>query len=241
MKPKVAIGYLHPGDVSATFAISLLKMELHEAFRTGVPPLILAERCASGRIVDGRNEVTTAFLDRTPCEWLLFVDSDMGFAPDTLERLLGSASTDRPIVGGLCFGLRRVGTDPDHHGEKFRQFPTIYQWVERDDEVGFQIVTDYPRDEIVQVGATGAALVLIHREVMEKVRDQFGDHWFDQVTHPKGNNGKGTKFSEDMSFFIRAQACGFPIYVDTSVKTCHDKGGVFLTEDTWDEQQALVG
>lgn len=234
--PETAVAYLHPGEVSASFSMSLLKLMLHETFRAGVPPFVMAQRCASGAIVAGRNDIARDFLDRTKSNWLLFVDSDMGFAPDTLERLLKSANRwERPVVGALCFGLRREGQDPDTLAERFRTFPTVYVWREYPDRVGFEVVADYPRDELALVSATGAACVLIHRRVLETIRERDGDNWFSPVTHPIGP----TTFSEDMSFCVRVAAADFPMYVDTSIKTCHDKGGVFLDELAFDRQQAL--
>ena len=234
--PSVAIGYIHPGEVSAAFHMSMLKTMLHETSRTGMPPFILANRCASGRIIDGRNEIVRDFLDRTKADWLWFVDADMGFAPDALERLLRAAHREyRPVMGALCFGLRREGTDPETHAERFRTFPTIYVWREWDDRVGFQVIPDYERDAVSLVSATGAACILIHRDVLVKIREQFGDEWFSAVTHPTGP----TTFSEDMSFCIRVAACDLPIHVDSSVKTCHDKGGLFCDEHNFDRQQAL--
>lgn len=234
--PAVAVGYIHPGEVSAAFHISLLKLMLHETGRTGMPPFILANRCGSGRIIEGRNEVARDFLDRTRADWLWFVDADMGFAPDALERLLRSAHRhNRPVMGALCFGLRRESTDPETHAERFRTFPTIYVWREFDDRVGFQIVANYERNSVSVVSATGAACILIHRNVLTKIREQYGDEWFSTITHPKGP----TTFSEDMSFCVRVAAVDVPIHVDTSVKTCHDKGGVFCDEWTFDRQQTL--
>ena len=236
MTPNVAVGYLHPGEVSSAFHHSMLYLFMHELGRCGVPPYILANRCGTMGLVDGRNKVCADFLDRTKAEWLLFVDADMGFPPDTIERLTASASPhDRPIMGGLCFGLRRESTDPTTHAEKFRTFPTIYAWREFPDRVGFQVLPDYPRNEVLTVSATGAALLLIPRKALTAIRDKFGDDWFSIVTHPTGP----TTFSEDMSFCIRAQACDLPVSVDTSVKTCHDKGGVFLDEEAFDRQQQL--
>lgn len=234
MQPNLAIGYIHPGDVSAAFTMSLVKLMVYESARSGVPPFVIANRVASGRIVEGRNEVAQQFLDHTKAEWLLVVDSDMGFAMDTAERLIGSAhKKDRPIVGALCFGMRRERGNDETHAEKFRTFPTVYVWRETPDTHGFQVIPDYPRDQMVLVSATGAACVLIHRSVLERVRDKYGDEWFSEIKTDKA------KFSEDMSFFIRAQACDVPVHVHTGVKTCHDKGGVFLDEETFDRQQAL--
>lgn len=234
--PAVAVGYIHPGEVSAAFHISLLKLMLHETARTGTPPFILANRCASGRIIEGRNEIVRDFLDRTKADWLWFVDADMGFAPDSLQRLLASADRrDRPVMGALCFGLRREAADPETHAERFRTFPTIYVWREFDDRVGFQVVAKYERNAVSLVSATGAACILIHRDVLATIRKQHGDEWFSALTHPTGP----TTFSEDMSFCIRVAAIGVPIHVDSSVKTCHDKGGVFCDEHIFDRQQAL--
>jgi hypothetical protein len=239
-QPHVAVAYLHPGEVSAAFSMSLLKLMLHETFRAGFPPLVIANRCASGNIVAGRNEVAQQFLDGTSVEWLLFVDSDMGFAPDSVEKLIASAHPkDRPVVGGLCFAVKRTGTDPDTHAERFACAPTVYVWREFEDRAGFQVVEDYERDAMVLTSATGAAFVLIHRTVLEAIREAYGDHWFDRIPHEKPRP-HGTLFSEDMSFSIRVAGVDCPMYVNTAVKTCHDKGGMFFDEQAWDRQQALV-
>lgn len=236
-KPKVAIGFLTGGKWSNIFGLSLLKLMLYETGRTGLPPYLLAELCSSGNIVAGRNRVHSAVLD-TPAEWLLWIDDDMGFAPDTLERLLKSADPkERPIMGALCFATKRQQPDPVIHAERYLSCPTIYRWVERDDEVGFAVVKNYPRDQVTESAATGTALVLVHRSVIEAVKDKYGATWFDPAKHPLA---KGGEFSEDFSFFIRAAACGFKVHVDTSVKTAHDKGILHLTEETWDAQQAML-
>jgi hypothetical protein len=238
-EPKVAVAYLHPGEVSAAFSMSLLKLMLHETFRTGMPPLVVANRCASGNIPAGRNEITAQVLDGTDCEWLLFIDADMGFAPDSLERLLAEGSAERPVIGGLCFAVKRTATDPETHAERFQCMPTLYAWREFPDRVGFQVVENYERDAMVLVGATGAAFLLIHRSVLEKIREVYGDRWFDRIPHelPKPH---GTLFSEDMSFCIRVAGVDAPLYVHTGVKTCHDKGGRFYDEAEWDAQMRLL-
>lgn len=213
---------------------------MFEVGRCGVAPMVLAQKVGSGRIVEGRNDIVRDFL-ASDSEWLWFVDADMGFAPDTLAGLLASADpNERPIVGALCFGLKKgAPADWDLQADFYRMFPTVYVWQERDDEVGFQVVADYPRDRLVQVSATGAACVLAHRSVLEKIRDRYGECWFDLVRHPKGNCGRGTEFGEDLSFFVRVAGVDVPVFVNTAIKTSHDKGGIFLTETTWDDQQRL--
>lgn len=217
-----------------------MRLLVFEMAQGRMPPAVIAQRCASGQLVEARNEVVEYFLDNTPCDWLAFIDSDMGFEADTVEQLIGSANeVDAPVVGALCFGLKKAGIeDAGLQAVKFHQFPTIYLWREDDDSVGFQIVPDYPRDALVQCSATGAACFVAHRSALEAMRTKFGDNWFTKITHPKPAPN-GTLFSEDLSFFLRLAALDLPLFVNTGVKTSHDKGGVFLTEETWDTQQLI--
>lgn len=236
----VTLGYLHPGHYAACFAESLIDLLFHDAAGTARivshPHGKLAKECGSNGIVDGRNKLAQVTLDESAAEWLFMIDSDMGFAPDSLERLIAVADpVDRPIMGALCFAHKSDGRS-SFYGVRYRAQPTIYDYVELDDRVGFVARTDYPTDEVVPVAGTGAAMVLIHRSALAAIRDRFGDHWFDAAQHPSG-----TTFSEDLSFCIRAAACDLPLHVYTGVKTTHDKGGVYLDEQFFTEQQAAIG
>jgi hypothetical protein len=233
----VAVGFLDPGHWSHCFGQSLIDLYLGDAHGSNrmVPRgAQLRDNVQAGGIVEGRNSIAAKFLDQTECEWLFMIDSDMGFGADTVDRLIASADPKtRPVVGGLCFSLRR-DTAGEHYGQKYVVVPTCYEYVDTETEVGFRSIVDYPRDAMLQVGGTGAACLLIHRSALETVRARCGDAWFDHARHPGG-----TVFSEDLSFCIRLAACDIAIWVDTSVRTTHDKGGVFLDEDEYDRCRAL--
>lgn len=235
---KVAVGFLDPGTWSYCFGQSLIDLYLTDAHgpRRIVPDGVqLRDNCQAGGVVAGRNEVARKFLDASDCEWLFMVDSDMGFAPDTVERLIASADpVARPVVGGLCFALRRERPG-DCHGQKYVVVPTCFEFVETETEVGFRSILDYERDALVQVSGTGAACLLIHRTALHRVRERYGPVWFDPITHPTGP----TTFSEDLSFCVRLAAVGLPVYVDTSVRTTHDKHGVYLDELEFDRSRAV--
>lgn len=239
--PRAALAYIHPGEVAASFAYCTMRLLVFEMGQGRMPPAVIAQRCASGQLVEARNEVVEYFLDSTPCEWLFFVDSDMGFEADTLDQLIASAEQiEAPVVGALCFGLKKNGPeDAGLQAVRFHQFPTIYLWSETETEVGFQVVKDYPRDSVVQCTASGAACFVARRSALEKMRERFGDNWFSKITHPTPAP-EGTTFSEDLSFFTRLAMCELPVFVNTAVKTSHDKGGIFLTEESWDAQETLV-
>lgn len=243
----VVVGYLDGGRWSASFGMSYRDMCLYDAASSQriVRPggRELRQMCSSGGIAEGRNEVARVFLDDTDGEWLFFTDTDMGFTPDTVDRLVSSA--DRyaaPVMGGLCFALRRTapGNAGNLYAPEFAIVPTCYSYAELNDEVGFLPMRDYGRDQVIKVAGTGAACLLIHRDVLVKVRGQYGPAWFDPITHPSGYKGGRRVFSEDLSFCVRLAALDIPLHVNTTVKTSHEKGGVYLTEDAYDRQMALA-
>jgi hypothetical protein len=242
----VVPGFLHPNEASMCWALSWQELILHDAMhsqriiREG--GTYLGKLAGAGGIGDGRNEIATNFLDHTDGEWLWFIDSDMGFAKDTVDRLVAAASPSaRPVLGGLCFALKRIEAAP-FHAVRNGVIPTVYDYVELPEkgEVGFSPNPRYGRDQVVKAAGTGAACLLIHRSALETVREKYGDAWFNTATHPTGLRGKPRNFSEDLSFCVRLAACGIPLHVDTRIKTVHHKGGIFLDEELFLAQQAAA-
>ena len=239
-KGTVTPGFLDPGHWSACFGLSYTDLILRDTMtsqrivREGGGHLRVL--CQSGGIPAARNDVVKRFLDATNSEYLWFIDTDMGFEANTVDRLVATAeTTDARVVGGLAFALqRRAPVKGSMYGEKFGIKPTLYSYHEIDGEQGFRPIPNYERDSLVQVDATGAACLLIGRDVLEEVRRKYGDTWFDPVTLPHGNKGEPRTFSEDLSFCFRLMACDIPVFVNTSIKTTHEKGGLFLDEPTYD-------
>lgn len=192
-------------------------------------------------VAEGRNDIVRQFM-HSDAEWLFMVDSDMGFAPDTPSRLIEHAELyDFKVLGGLCFA-QAVDKDlkpAPFNAQYFRIQPTIYRYVqlEKTGERGFKAVTKYRRDVVQKVGATGAACLLMHRDALEAV----GTDPFSPITDPTaGGYGTSRTFSEDLSFCIRVQGAGLSVGVDTSVKTTHYKGGLYLDETTYAMQQETL-
>lgn len=180
-------------------------------------------RAGTDGLVAARNLVAQQFLD-SGADWLFWADSDMGFAPDTLVQLRGSADpTDRPIVGALCFASRQTAHD-GLNGYRTRPLPTIYQWADVDGTPLFVSQPLYPVNAVIRVAGTGSACVLIHRSVVEKI----GADWYARI---RGHDGK--MLGEDISFCVRAGAAGFPIHVNTGVKTSHVKPQWVSEADHW--------
>lgn len=234
----VTVAYLDPGEWAAGFGLSLRNLFLFDGahhgrlFHEGGE---IRRHCPSGGLVAARNEVAARFLDDTVSEWLFVVDSDMGFAEDTLDRLVASAEGapgyPRVVVGALCFAVIG-GEDRPYHGFDSRIVPTLYRWVEVPGESGFSPVMSYPVNSVVRVSATGSACVLIHRTVLEDLRKHMGsDDWYTPVSHPTGGPGGAVRtFSEDLSFCVRCAQVGVGVFVDTGVGTSHAKMWMSLDE-----------
>lgn len=227
----VQIAYLHPHTVSHSWHESMMRLVAHDAahhgrvLNTAGPYMI---RCDSGGLVESRNLAVQRFLDETEHEWLWFIDTDMGFEPNTVDRLLDAADpVERPVVGALCFGLRENAYD-GMGGRRAIPVPTLYTWARTPKgEFGFTNRWAYPPNTLVQVAGTGAACLLIHRTALEKIRGEHGDMWFDQVRY-----GDGRPVSEDLSFCYRLNGVGVPVFVHTGVKTTHHKQ-IFVAEQDY--------
>jgi len=226
----VQVAYLHPGTVSQSFSDSLMRLVAHDmahdgrVIRSGGPAMF---RCGSGGLVEARNAVMRHLLDESGADWLWMVDADMGFAPDTVDRLVDAADPAvRPVVGALCFGLREVAPD-GMGGFRVRAFPTLYDWA-RDPQgtLGFCIRRDYKPDTVTQVAGTGAACLLVHRSAAQKVRADSGT-WFDKAAF-----ADGTPVGEDLSFCYRLGKAGVPVFVHTGVPTTHHKQ-IWLGEEEY--------
>lgn len=219
---QVQIAYLHAHHVSHSWHESMMRLAAYDSANecrivsTGGPFMI---RCDAGGLVESRNLAVQRYLDETDHEWLFLIDTDMGFAADTVDRLVEAADpAERPVVGGLCFALREVRYD-GLGGRRVMPVPTLFNIARTPaGHIGFSTRWEFPDNTLVQVAATGAACLLVHRTAVEKLRAEHGDHWFDQVRYQDGR-----LLSEDLSFCYRLGAAGLPVFVHTGVKTTHHK------------------
>lgn len=239
MTDTVAVGFLDDGNWSACFGLSYRDVVVNDL--TGPRRIVseLRQFTGTGGIVTGRNRIAHLFLDQTDADWLWMVDTDMGFGADALECLLAAADPGSvPVVGGLAFAIKAVGAGASH-SQRFVLLPTIYGFRPADDvgPAGFSPAQDYPRDQVVAAHGTGAACLLVHRGVLERLRKTYGDTWFDPVIEP--SNGGRQVFSEDLSFCIRLLWQQIPLHVHTGVKTVHHKGGLYLSEALFDQQRLI--
>ena len=131
---------------------------------------------------------------------ILWIDSDMTFDPDLMERLSADIDAGWDVVCGLCFKRR------------FPVEPVIYERMEADPPCA-EPYFDYPQDQLFPVAGCGFGCVMMRTEVLLDLEDA-------PFTPLPG-------LGEDFSFCVRMARHGRRIACDSRVKVGHMGLSVF--------------
>jgi hypothetical protein len=208
---KVSIGSCDPGTVNGAFAYRLIQLAQARSARLG--PFVRVK--GSGLLSKQRNRVVKQFLDGTKSDWLLLIDSDEQLSLEAFDKLLETAhDKERPVVAGLVFAGFGIEGAPYP-----KPVPAIFQ----DAPEGFLPLYKYDKNSVFEIDAAGTGCLLIHRSVLEKMRETAdknqGPDWCWFWDGPVDGNWIG----EDLLFCRRIRALGFPIYVNTGAILPHQK------------------
>lgn len=157
-------------------------------------------------------------LARRAVEWdadyVLWLDSDMVFEPDLLERLMTDLEDyDADMVSGLYF--RRV----------IPYTPVLFDRLDISGEITYWTEFKELPDDVFEVGGCGFGCVLMKTDV---IFDVFGK--FQNCFAPLGNTG------EDLAFCWRARECGYKILCDPNV-ACGHVGNVVISREFYEGYQ----
>src|SRR5690606_34982673 len=178
MGPPVVLAYVYGYGVTYSWHRSIVEMIGWDLANSGsvLQGGTIAMHCGTDGLVEARNKAVQLFLDEGRADWLFWIDTDMGFPPDTVDALMAAADpVERPMVGGLCFAQTEVETD-GLGGFLVRPTPTVYDWArvpvhedvvidgktvrkELGEQMGFAVRWDYPRDTVTRVAGTGSGCV----------------------------------------------------------------------------------
>lgn len=213
MKPKetVHIAYPHGGEVDAFFAHGMMQLIKQFPERIGSFNNVLG----LGLLSKSRNIIVKTFLDQSQDDWLLMIDSDEYLSPEAFQSLLDTADKDKyPFVSGLYFALDQ--SNPVY----IKPVPLIFIMTEN----GVQPYFDYPRNSVVEIYAAGTGAMLIHRSVLQKMRDAYGEIYGNDWCWFQDGPLEGNKWlSEDLSFCQRAQDLGVKMVAHTGALLPHHK------------------
>ena len=198
---------------------------------------VTAMKSTSSLIWDNRNRGLDMAI-KIKAKYVLFVDSDMIFPPDIIQRL---EMHKKPVVSAMAF----VKTPPF--------VPNMYNKVT---DIGWPPITKFKRGELLKVDCVGGALMLVEVDavkdlpvpyfsappsmwaaVMEdalKLFETNEDH--KEIIKRMGRSyqkyrNEKSSIGEDYFFSERLRRAGIPLYVDTSVSIGHMGRYMFAYDD----------
>lgn len=170
-------------------------------------------------IYDARNLLAEEAIE-SGADRILFIDSDMFFPGNMMERMANDLDSGIGFVSGI-FVKRRFPT-----------IPCIYKSVDIEykdgDPIGkTQVYTDYPKDALFEISGCGFGAVMMETSLLKDVQDTFG----------KPFTPYAGLFGEDLSFCWRLKQLGHKLYCDSRIKVGH-VGSFIYSEEHWLAQQA---
>ena len=169
----------------------------------------VSENC---HVDDGRNEILRSFM-QTNCTDLLFIDSDVGWEPENIVKIL---RYDRDVVAGVY-----PKKTPDGVAEEYpvKMEPGKEIWAEEG-------------DGLVEVVGAPTGFMRIRRNVVERLtnankhRQFFGQHCKDGDTPYtiifERTLEAGHRYSGDYAFCNMWRGMGGKIYVDPEMRFVHE-------------------
>lgn len=207
-EPKILIAVPMLSEVKAEFLVSLMGLQTTKNTEMSVKINTL--------VYSARNHLAYKALDEK-FDYILWLDSDMTFKPDTLLKLLADAETGKDYVSGLCF-MRSIPT-----------LPVISKKItwERNEETriithGSETYKDYPQNQVFEIAGSGLACCLMKTQLIAEIAESFGVSPFQPMP----------MLSEDYSFCWRMGKLGKKMWCDSSVK-CGHIGSYCFTEETY--------
>lgn len=165
---------------------------------------------ANSLVYDARNMLAQEAID-TGVDRVLFLDSDMFFQPDMMERMAADLDTGIDFVTGISVKRR------------FPTMPCIY----KDVGIGHtEVYEDYPQDKLFQIAGCGFGAVMMNVSMLNDIWDKYGKPF---LPIPG-------ELGEDLTFCYRAQLSGYKLWCDSKIKVAHI-GQFFYSESHWLAQQ----
>lgn len=180
------------GKVCNEYLLSLLRLKEATDFKLCLIPGV--------HFVDMARDIAAAKFLKTDCTHLMFIDSDMGFPPDAVNRLIAH---DKPVVGG-AYRIR--------HDEEL--YPTY---------------GGAPSFDLHQVQILGGGFMCVQRHVIEALWGAVPHYNTAHVGEVAAMFSReihdGVMVSEDVMFCRRV--AGFGVWLDPNIDFDHVGGKTY--------------
>lgn len=202
---KILIAIPTLGSVPIEFFTSMLSLRIPENVEAEISVN------ANALVYVSRNSFAMKAIDGK-FDYILWLDSDMVFPPDTLIRLLEDAEKNKLDFVSAIYFKRQLPTAPviykSLHWEQKPDGTTDHSSVPFD---------DYPRDRMFRISGAGLACTLTKVSVIEQCAQRFRLSPFEPMPF----------MGEDLSFCWKVNECGVKMYCDSRVKVGHVGSYVF--------------
>ena len=190
----VATPALH--KVNSQFYESMLKMRSH-AFVAHAMEIGSLVYMARNRLA--KTAVANNF------DYIVWIDSDMVFEPDTVNKLVAHVKEGKDFVSGLYFS------------RQFPMHPIVMKdivWERQEDGTikhGATPYYDYPKDQVFKIAGCGFGICITSVDMIAHVAGEFRQPPFDPFP----------SLGEDYSFCWKANKLGYQCWCDSSIKAGH--------------------
>lgn len=207
---KILIAIPCMDSVPAQFAHSLATL-------TKVGECVVAMQC--GSLVYTSRENLAAEAIKQGADYVMWFDSDMMFAPNTLARLMDDIKEqgENVIMTGVYY--RRVTPFS----------PVVYESLEIDDQNrATWVEVKHVPDDLFEVAGCGFGCLLAPTDVFVDVMAKYGT-----MFNPIGGTG------EDLAFCWRARQCGWRFIADPRIPLGH-VGHHIITSEYYQDYNELI-
>lgn len=149
---------------------------------------------------------------KAEADWVLWLDSDMVFQPDLLQRMLAVCKENHiDFLTATCFRRKPPYT------------PCLFDRLQKIGRgASYTALLSVP-DGRFKVEGCGFAGVLLSTDVLLSVAAKFDGRMFDPMDG----------FGEDVAFCWRARQCGYDIWCDSSIEMGH-VGSMIVTREVFE-------
>lgn len=191
--------------VHTLFLSSILAMDKPEGTEVGI--------CSCSLVYEARNQLAKKAINQR-FRRVLWLDSDMCFEPDLLNKLAADMDEGRDYVCGIYMTRK----------EPIK--PVIYNELHYvDGTPTAEAYMDYPRDSVFEIAGSGFGAVMMSVDMLKAVGDKYGSPFSPELG-----------WGEDLSFNRRAASLGYKMHCDSRIDVGH-VGLTIINQATYDERR----
>lgn len=206
----LTIGWCDPGTVDGLFMNNLLDVIFYGS-SIGIKN-INKIRVEGNQIGRQRQVLFDCWADQIKSDWLLWIDSDIIPTQEVFKLVWDTADKiNKPVVSGTYF------ISKEHEQSLMEPFPSLF--IDGRNEFEIEIVHPLPDNKVIKVDSAGFGFVLMHKSIINKLRDVSPDYSLFAEKENIGDKYVG----EDIMFFKNLKKANIPLYAHTGALLRHIK------------------